>query len=137
MKRLFQILVIFIAFGSSISSSAQTDFGFKGGLNLTFFKVNGGDFGDFATAETGYYGGVFADIEMEGSFDLQVELLYIGLNDFKFLNAPIYMKYQISNTFHSLVGPSLNYFFDFFNAKLKVRADLGLAYNLTSELIFT
>lgn len=134
MKNFTKVVLIFIVLCGTLSTQAQTDFGVKGGLNFTFFKVTEGGFGDFATAETGYYGGVFADFQIEDSFDLQVELLYIGLNDFKFLNAPIYLKYQIYNNFHILVGPSLNYFFDFFNAKLKIRADLGFAYNLTPSL---
>ncbi|WP_179352237.1 outer membrane beta-barrel protein [Winogradskyella vidalii] len=134
MKNSLKVLLCFTFLFGMLSSLAQTDFGVKGGLNYTFFKVSEGNFGNFTTTETGYYGGVFADIEIEDSFDLQVELLYIGLNDFKFLNAPIYLKYKIYDNFHILVGPSLNYFFDFFNAKLKIRADLGLAYNLTPDL---
>ncbi|WP_299101684.1 hypothetical protein [uncultured Winogradskyella sp.] len=134
MKYQFQVFIIVLLFGGLYKSFAQTDFGIKGGINKTFFKTDNGVFGDFSSAETGYYGGIFADFYLEDNFNLQVELLYIGLNDFKFLNAPIYLKYQIAYNFNILVGPSLNYFFDFFNAKLKVRADLGLAFNLTSDV---
>ena len=65
---------------------------------------------------------------------MQPEILYIGLNDFKFLNAPIYVKYEIANNLDIMVGPSLNYFFDFFSNKFKVRADISVAYNLTSSI---
>ncbi len=71
------------------------------------------------------------DFKIDEGFHIQPEALYIGLNDFKFLNAPIYLKYEMDNDFHILVGPSLNYFFDFFSNKFKVRADIGAAYDIT------
>jgi hypothetical protein len=136
MKRFLKSLLIFTFCLSFYNVTAQTDIGVKGGMNLTFFKINQGGLGNFARAETGYYGGVFADFDVENNYSFQVEVLYIGLNDFKFLNAPLYFKYNVFNNFHLLVGPSLNYFFDFFNAKLKVRADLSLEYNIGSKLNF-
>ncbi len=114
--------------------SAQTEFGVKGGLNFTFFKVTEGDFGTNPDTEIGYYGGVFVDFPIESGFHIQTELLYNGVGDFKFLNAPIYLKYDIYDNVHILVGPSLNYFFDFFSNKFKVRADLSLDYDFSSDL---
>tara|TARA_R110002049_G_scaffold206268_3_gene376754 strand:+ start:856 stop:1338 length:483 start_codon:yes stop_codon:yes gene_type:complete len=134
MKKVFKALLIIVVICKSCSLQAQTDFGIKGGLNFTFFKVDEGSFGENPDVELGYYVGCFADFEIEKDFHIQPELLYISLGDFDFLNAPIYLKYNISDNFHILVGPSLNYFFDFFNAKLKVRADLGFAYNFTPSL---
>ncbi|MBF8150556.1 outer membrane beta-barrel protein [Winogradskyella sp. F6397] len=134
MKNAVQILLITIALISSVNAQSQTDFGVKGGLNLTFYNVEEANFGDDTDVQIGIYAGIFADFEIENGFNLQPELLYIRLGDFKFLNAPIYFKYNINESFNVLVGPSINYFFDFFNAKLKVRADLGFAYNLTSSL---
>ncbi|WP_178985001.1 outer membrane beta-barrel protein [Winogradskyella helgolandensis] len=134
MKPFIKVLLLFILICGAFSLQAQTDFGIKGGLNFTFYNVEEANFGDDTNVQTGVYVGVFADFEIENDFHLQPELLYIGLGDFKFLNAPIYLKYNINDNFNILVGPSINYFFDFFNAKLKVRADLGFAYNLTSKL---
>ena len=114
--------------------SAQTEFGVKGGLNFTFFKVTEGNFGTNPDTEIGYYGGVFVDFPIESGFHIQPELLYNGIGDFKFLNAPIYLKYDIYDNVHILVGPSLNYFFDFFSNKFKVRADLSLDYDFSSDL---
>lgn len=117
-----------------MSISYAQDFGVKGGLNFTFFKVNEGNFGTNPDTEIGYYGGVFLDFEIDNGFHIQPELLYKGVGDFKFLNAPIYLKYDIYDTVHILVGPSLNYFFDFFSNKFKVRADLSLDYDFSSDL---
>lgn len=118
----------------SLSLSAQTEFGIKGGLNFTFFKITEGNFGTNPDTSVGIYAGMFTDIEISNSIHFQPELLYIGINDFQFLNAPIYLEYDVNDTFHVLVGPSLNYFFDFFSNKFKVRADISLAYDLSPNL---
>ncbi|MBO3116335.1 hypothetical protein J4050_06230 [Winogradskyella sp. DF17] len=134
MKRFLKYISVFgfiVGFGQV---QAQTEFGLIGGLNLTFFDVIEGDFGPNATVDVGYYGGFFADIEVDNGFHFQPELLYIGIADFRFINAPLYLKYDINNNFHILVGPSLNYFFDFFTNNFKVRADVALAYDITARL---
>ena len=130
--KLFVAIIGVVFFSSTIG--AQTEFGVKGGLNFTFYKVTEADFGANPDIELGLYAGLFADFEIENNFHIQPELLYIGVNDFKFLNAPIYLKYSINDSFHILVGPSLNYFLDFFSSKFKVRTDLSLAYDLSSKL---
>ena len=126
------ILLILVLCSVSAMQS-QTEFGVKGGLNFTFFKVNEGDFGTNPDTEIGYYGGVFVDFPVDNGFHIQPELLYKGIGDFRFLNAPIYLKYDIYNSVHILVGPSLNYFFDFFSNKFKVRADLSLDYDFSQD----
>lgn len=55
-------------------------------------------------------------------------------NYFYETDAPTYFKYHIYPDFNMFVGPSINYVFDVYNAKLKVRTDLGLAYIITSKL---
>lgn len=118
----------------SVIGQTNAEFGVKGGLNLTFFKVTEASFGDSVETETGYYGGVFTEFPINDFFSIQPEALFIGLNDFKFINAPIYAKYQIANNFYLMAGPSMNYFFDFFNAKFKIRGDISTAYNITPQL---
>ena len=122
-----------IALCSSVAL-AQAQFGIKGGLNITFFKVTEGDFGTNPDTEIGYYGGVFVDFKIENGFHFQPELLYKGVGELEFLNAPMYLKYDIKNNFHILIGPSLNYFFDVFSNKFKVRADLSLDYDLSTKM---
>ena len=120
----------------SFTSPAQSDvdFGIKGGLNLTFFQVVGSNFGSNTEVEVGYYGGVFSEFHIDDTFAIQPEVLYISLGDFDFLNAPIYAKYKVANNLHILVGPSLNYFFDFFTNKFKVRADISSSYDISRSL---
>ncbi|BAO77116.1 outer membrane beta-barrel protein [Winogradskyella sp. PG-2] len=78
------LAIIGVVFFSSIIE-AQTEFGVKGGLNFTFYKVTEADFGTNPDIEIGLYAGLFADFEIENDFHIQPELLYIGVNDFKFL----------------------------------------------------
>jgi len=133
MKYYMFFLVFFTCYGFS-NAQSSTSFGVKSGMNFTFFNVNQSNFGFSQDTEVGYYGGVFVDFEIDDVLAIQPELLYIGLNDFEFLNAPIYVKYEMANHLDVLVGPSINYFFDFFNNKLKIRADLSTAYHITSRL---
>ncbi|MEH6537481.1 MAG: outer membrane beta-barrel protein [Psychroserpens sp.] len=123
---------LFLSF--NLNAQSHVDFGIKGGVNLTFFKIVEANFGPNVETEVGYYGGVFVDFYVDESFSFQPEVLYIDLGDFKFLNAPLYAKYQMANNFDIMLGPSLNYFFDFFNNKFKVRGDVSMAYHITNAL---
>ncbi len=133
----FLAIIPFVLFSlGTLNAQNSTEFGVKGGLNFTFFKVDERQFGENAEAEIGYFGGVFVDFKLEDRFHLQPELLYIAVGDFRFLNAPIYLKYDIVKDLNILIGPSLNYFFDFFSNSFKVRADLSIAYDITSSIDF-
>lgn len=130
----FNLLLFFCISTFTMHSQNEVNFGVKGGLNLTFFNVEEANFGANTETETGFYLGAFTEFEINKTFSLQPEVLYIGLSDFKFINAPIYAKYEVANNFNLLAGPSLNYFFDFFSSKFKVRADISASYNITPSL---
>ncbi|MGC6430562.1 MAG: hypothetical protein ACON5F_05935 [Jejuia sp.] len=121
-------------FSIKLNGQSSSSFGIKGGANFTFFKVAEASFGTNPETATGFYFGGFMDFEVDESFSIQPEVLYIVLNDFNFVNAPIYMKYEVGHNFNLLVGPSLNYFFDFFVNKFKVRGDIATSYQFTSAL---
>jgi len=128
------IFLIICLFGVSNSIESQADFGIKGGISLTLFNEDNGVFGENPESEIGYFGGIFLDFVIVKGFHIQPELVYKGIGDFEFLNLPIYLKYDVDNNFHLLAGPSLNYFFNFFNNKFRVRADISLAYDLSDDL---
>ncbi|MFS4481700.1 hypothetical protein ACKGJY_01695 [Hyunsoonleella sp. 2307UL5-6] len=135
MKTIVSLFVVIILFMSDVvSAQSETNFGIKGGLNLTFFKVTQNNFGTNPETEASFYGGIFADFSVDEDFSIQPEILYIVLNDFNFINAPIYAKYKVGNNINLLVGPSINYFFDFFTNKLKIRGDIATAYQLNQIL---
>jgi hypothetical protein len=115
-------------------AKAQTDLGIKAGTSFTFYNEDQQQFGEDPEVEVGYFGGVFVDVTISDGFHFQPELLYKGIGDFEFLNAPLYAKFNVDYNFSILAGPSLNYFFNFFNNKFKVRGDVNLAYNLSDDL---
>lgn len=132
MKHYVLLLILLISVSNNLQS--QTDFGIKGGISLTIFNEDNGVFGENPESEIGYFGGIFIDFVVYKGFHIQPELLYKGIGDFEFINAPIYLKYDIDNNFHVLAGPSLNYFFNFFNDKFRVRADVSIAYDISDDL---
>ena len=132
MKQL--ICIVLIMSVTNVFAQREVDFGVKGGVNLTFFNVSQAGFGLNNQSELGYYGGLFADVMVSEEFSIQPELLYIGIKDFNFINVPIYAKYEVAENLALLAGPSLNYFFDFFSNKFKVRADISSAYQVSSKL---
>jgi len=131
----YRLIIITLLLVSTCMGNAQepTRFGIKGGANFTFFSVNEGSFGSSVTNETGFFIGAFSDIALTKQLSFQPEVLYIGLNDFKFLNIPLYAKYKVVKSFNIMVGPSLNYFFDFFSDRLKIGFDLSTVYELTNR----
>ena len=132
MKRFAILLIFFIT--ASMSLYGQTDVGIRGGVNLTFFNENQEQFGEDPNAEVGFFGGFFVDVTVSEYFHIQPEVLYTGVGEFKFINAPIYAKYYVADSVSLAVGPSLNYFFDFFINKFKVRADISAAYHFSESI---
>ncbi len=132
MKRFAVLLTFFLA--ASLSLCAQADVGVRGGANLTFFNENQEQFGQNANAEVGYFFGFFVDVTISDYFHIQPEALYTGVGEFKFINVPIYAKYYVANSVSLAVGPSLNYFFDFFINKFKVRGDISAAYHFSESV---
>ena len=130
LRHYFYLLILIGVF----QLNAQAKFGLKAGTSITIFNEDQGVFGENPDVEIGYFGGVFVDFFIDNGFHIQPELLYKGIGDFEFLNAPIYLKYDVDNNFHLLAGPSLNYFPNFFNDKFRVRGDVSLAYDFSEDL---
>jgi len=135
-KSLTTLFLFASLFSTELDAQSTNSFGVKGGANFTFFKVAEGSFGDNPETATGFYFGGFIDFGVDKSLSIQPEVLYIVLNDFNFINAPIYMKYEVGQNLNLLVGPSLNYFFDFFVNKFKVRGDIATSFQFTESLDF-
>ncbi len=52
LKRFQFFMAFVITFTTSIAQDRNTEFGIKGGLNLTFFNIDENDFGSNSTSET-------------------------------------------------------------------------------------
>ena len=64
-------LIFFLIGINFISAQSTTDFGLKGGLNLTFFKFNEANFGINQNTQSGYYGGVFVNFDIDETLSIQ------------------------------------------------------------------
>lgn len=135
MIKIFFLLYFFSCFFCTYGQS-ELNIGIKGGANFTFFKVKEGNFGTNPETATSFYFGTFINVDIDKDFSIQSEILFLTLNDFNVLNAPLYIKYDVGHNLKLLVGPSLNYFFQFFTNKFKVRADISTAYMITDTLDF-
>lgn len=127
-------LILILLFITPCFLFSQAQVGIKGGTNFTFFNENQEQFGEQVRTEVGYFAGLFIDVPLGEAFHVQPELLYKGLGEFRFVNAPIYVRYDVGANIALLAGPSLNYFFDFFSNNFKVRADISTLYQITESL---
>lgn len=132
MKKIISLFVFIFIFKGL--NAQEIHFGIKGGANFTFFKTDELQFGTKPDMQTGYYAGIFTEFSSNKNFSFQPEILYVAINDFNFLNIPLYIKYEVARNLHLMVGPSMNYFFDFLQNKFKVGGDLSTSFNITSEI---
>ena len=128
------VLITCLITTSFLAKAQDLNIGVRGGLNITIFNVNQQFLGSYSTSETGYYGGLFMEFPIDQFLSIQPEVLYISVGDFNFLNVPVYAKYEVANRLHLMAGPSINYFFDFFNNKLKIGADISSSYDISQSL---
>ncbi|WP_296386321.1 porin family protein [Winogradskyella sp.] len=133
MKKLF--LCAAVAVFAFTSVSAQ-NFGAKAGVDLASAKVEVG--GASATAsETGFYVGVFAQIEISEEFAFQPEVMYVSIKDGGEIHIPLMANYSVSEEFSVLAGPALGILtetadgFSSFNYGIEA----GAAYDITEEFL--
>ena len=65
---------------------------------------------------------------------MQPELMYVAITDSNFLSVPILAKYDVAEKIGLMAGPSLNYFSDAEEDKLKINIDFGGMYDITEEI---
>ena len=59
---------IFLLSSLFLEAQSNSNIGIKGGVNFTFFNVDQSNFGFNQDNATGFYGGVFLDIEVDKAF---------------------------------------------------------------------
>jgi len=131
MKKLLFAAIAVFAFG--FTNAQETKFGVKAGVDLATIKVK--MLGTTASAsETGFFLGAFANLGVSEKFSVQPELLYVAISDSNFLSVPVLAKYNVAEKLGLIAGPSLNYFMDAEEDKLKVNVDFGAMYDITEEI---
>jgi hypothetical protein len=129
-KLLFAAIVLA---GTFAHAQKETKFGVKAGVDFASIKVEVAGVSGTAS-ETGFFVGAFATLGISEKFAVQPELLYVAISDSNFFSVPVLAKYSFTEKLSALAGPSLNYFSDAEEDKLKVNLDLGGAYDITEEI---
>ena len=131
MKKLLFIAVLLVG---AVSAQAQkTKFGVKAGVDFASIKVEVAGVSGTAS-ETGFFLGGFASLGISDKFAVQPEILYVAISDSNFFSVPVLAKYTFAEKFSALAGPSINYFSDAEEDKLKINLDLGATYDITEEI---
>lgn len=131
MKKLF--FAAFLLTGSLFVNAQETKFGVKAGVDLATIKVKFAGT-SVSSSETGFFLGGFANIGISDKFSVQPELMYVAITDSNFLSVPILAKYDVAEKIGLMAGPSLNYFSDAEEDKLKINIDFGGMYDITEEI---
>ncbi|WP_088322886.1 porin family protein [Polaribacter tangerinus] len=123
------ILLVCLAFGISQTSSAQINFGLKGGINYNSNSIKevGTDVFDGAKSKTGYHAGIWlrAKIPVLGIY-VRPELVYTNLENeivykttgnsatysFQKIDIPVLLGKKIFGVGNIFVGPSFQYILD-------------------------
>ncbi|WP_339756933.1 porin family protein [uncultured Winogradskyella sp.] len=133
MKKLF--LCAAVAVFAFANVNAQT-FGAKAGVDLASNKV---EFeGVSVTAsETGFYVGVFAQIEISEEFAFQPEVMYVSIKDGGEIHIPLMANYSVSEEFSILAGPALGILTDTADgfSSFNYGIEAGAAYDITEEFL--
>lgn len=123
------ILMFFLAFGLSQTTSAQLDFGLKGGVNYNSSSVEGvsKDVFSGAKSKTGYHVGVWSRLKVPvlGLY-VRPELVYTNLENevyyseaakttthtFQKIDIPVLLGKKIFGIGNVFIGPSFQYILD-------------------------
>jgi len=141
MKKL--VLTSVILMMTTISLSAQTEFGVRSGyyniLQFSEVKKNGTKFREFEGE--GFYVGGFADIKISDRFSVLPEVNYIGIpknSGLNLIQIPVFGKYRIGKRLNVFLGPSIGFFLnpedDMKNTNFGIA--FGVSYDITKKLTF-
>ena len=110
MKRTLLCTVILL-FGLLIINAQEIKYGVKSGLDFSSLKVKNQTYIVLQIPETGFYVGGFAE---NGAFLMLLlfrpELLYVAVDGLNQISIPLMAKYEVSEDFNVLAGPSLGLF---------------------------
>ena len=142
MKKVLLTAAAIFAFG--FANAQDTKFGIKAGVDLATVKVKIPEVSFLGTvispettvsdSETGFYAGGFATIGLSDKFAFQPELMFVAIKDFNFISAPLMARYSLTEEFHAMAGPSLNYFLDAEEDQFKVNVDFGASYDVSDNI---
>ncbi|HMU46144.1 MAG TPA: outer membrane beta-barrel protein [Chitinophagaceae bacterium] len=142
MKHIIILMVISILGISHTmaQSTKKTQFGIKGGLNhciINGYETDGTKTGFVGTT---IYGGFFAETSIGASTYLVNELNFSWVNDWHFIEVPVFIKQMLSSRFSAFLGPRLDFSANRFAKYKEDKSGLiglalegGVQYNITKR----
>lgn len=135
MKKL--LLVSAIAF-FGLATAQKVNFGANAGMLVGFAKLKTPQ-GDISNSNTGFYAGIFAEINAGNKFKVQPAVNYANIENSSALQIPIMVKYYVDPKFNLQFGPQFTFdleenpFPDEYNST-NFGLALGAAYEFTQKL---
>jgi len=126
------LLALFTTF--SISGQDFNLSALSGYLNIdTTFEFEGESF-DFDTASSGFYFGLQSEFNLAEKIDLQPEIVLGIIKDRNALYLSLLGKYNVTENFGLLLGPSFNYVLEDFvddYQNFGITANIGASYDIS------
>lgn len=133
MKKFLTLISLFFI---TLSVSSQSEFGMTAGFVNGNARVTA--FGEEATdSEAGFYAGFVLNNELSETVSIQLELIYLNLDNTSFLQLPMFTKFYIGQSpFNIQGGFQITYtleevFNDF--TKFNIGIGPGLGYDITDN----
>ena len=145
MQRFTLILGLFV----TTVCTAQTEFGIKGGLNISDIVITNyinPDVESEFTVKTGLHGGLFMNSVVREKFGMAAELLYSNKGfrahpniNLHYITVPLLVNYKLADNIFAEIGPELGYLFsarsdngnegNIYNNKFDLALDGGFRFN--------
>jgi opacity protein-like surface antigen len=137
-KFLICCIIVLTAF---TAHSQNSKFGVKAGFNNLTIKASASDENTISDDGSGFYVGLFTDINLDDKLSIQPELQFtLASQDgesVKSLALPIMLKYQVASKFSLLVGPQLEYLLEEETELINefgIGLGAGLSFDITEKL---
>lgn len=131
----FLLVAAFAVFGLMSINAQETSFGVKAGVDIASATVESSGVSASAS-ETGFYGGLFAEIGISDTFMFQPEVLFVAIKDLNQISIPLMAKFGVSEEFNILAGPSLSLLLDTADGvkSFNYGIEAGVSYDISEEL---
>lgn len=138
MKKISILVLLFVSVLTSLNAQ-DTKFGATAGYNSLIASVK---FDGISASDnvSGFYIGLFADIQTSEKFHVQPEIQYVNSRQDgesgNSLVVPIMVKYMASEQFSLLFGPQLDFILEESDGvkKMGVGLSAGLSYDITEKV---
>ena len=128
------ILAALIAAGT-LSMSAQ-NFGIRTGADFATAKA---DFDGLKISdnETGFYLGLFTEIEVSESLNIRPEINYIAIKDLDQIQVPVLAQIGLADKFNIVTGPSFGFLLNTEEGEksFNLGATLGLSFDISNNFL--